>query len=99
MLRAHPDRLTRWQATIASTTARIRRPKTVSVFCEHCQCWVKARRYNPVLYCCHNCEPTITFGNVSLRRTAQQAAELAHHLHLKRTHQWRRYAAHVTGAG
>lgn len=99
MPRQHHNRLISWQATIARTTARLRRPKTVSVFCEHCQRWVKARRYSPVFYCCKDCLTTAAPLNVSIERSAQHAAELAHHLHIKRTRQWRRHAAHVTGAG
>jgi hypothetical protein len=100
MARAHLNRLSNWQATISRAATGLRRPKTttLSVFCGHCQNWVKTRRYNPVLYCCNDCEPGVTAGNASSWRTAQQAAELAHHLHIKRTRQWRRHTARVTNA-
>jgi ribosomal protein L37AE/L43A len=99
MQRKQLNRLAARSATaVRQAFARIQRPKTLAVFCEHCQTLVKARRYNPILFCCNKCTDGVAAGNLSQWRTSQQAAELAHHLHVKRTRQWRRQAAQVTAA-
>ncbi len=75
MQRQHRNRLTGWQATLTDTVARMRRPKVTSILCQHCNKWVKPRRYDPTVYACKPCAPRAAHAYYRARRAAADNAK------------------------
>ena len=93
-----------WQATISNAAARLRRPKVTAVLCQSCRKWVKPRRWNPDLYACNRCAPAVAHDYYRARcaaadQAADQVAAAQQRALDKHIRQWRRHAAHLTGAG
>lgn len=91
------NRLISWRATFQDSTARLRRPKVTAILCQHCNTWVKSRRYDPLLYVCKGCAPKAAHDYYRARRAAADlAAEISaanQRAWDKELRQWRRHAA------